>query len=140
METPLLQTKLYIPVTRPDPAAGLRTSFIPRLRLIDRLNQGLAGKLTLISAPAGFGKTTLVSHWLEQVNLTVAWLSLDQDDNDLARFLRYMIAALQTIQPAVGTEVLALLQSSPLPPSQTLFTLLINDLTAMTDKSLLVLD
>ena len=140
METPLLQTKLYIPVTRPDPAAGLRTSFIPRLRLIDRLNQGLAGKLTLISAPAGFGKTTLVSHWLEQVNLTVAWLSLDQDDNDLARFLRYMIAALQTIQPAVGTEVLALLQSSPLPPSQTLLTLLINDLTAVTDKSLLVLD
>ncbi|MCB9077742.1 MAG: tetratricopeptide repeat protein [Anaerolineaceae bacterium] len=141
MEMPLLQTKFYIPMTRPpDATGGLRTGFIPRLRLIDRLNQGLSGKLTLISAPAGFGKTTLVSHWLEQIDRPAAWLALDQDDNDLARFLRYLIAALQTIQPAVGPEVLALLQSSPRPPGRTLLTLLINDLTAIADKSLLVLD
>ncbi|MCB0211464.1 MAG: AAA family ATPase [Anaerolineae bacterium] len=140
MNTPLLQTKFYIPVTRSNPADGLRTSFVPRLRLIERLNQGLVGKLTLISAPAGFGKTTLVSHWLDQVNLPVAWLSLDKYDSDLARFLRYLIAALQTIQPAVGTETLALLQSSPIPPHHTLLTLLINDLTAIENKSILVLD
>jgi LuxR family maltose regulon positive regulatory protein len=140
MDAPLLQTKLYIPVTRPDPAAGLRASLVPRPHLIERLNEGLAGKLTLISAPAGFGKTTLVSHWLDQVEHPAAWLSLDDDDNELARFLSYLIAALQTIQPEVGTAVLTLLQSSPLPPSHTLLTLLINDLTAIPEKFALVLD
>jgi LuxR family maltose regulon positive regulatory protein len=120
MDTPLLQTKLHIPLTRPDPAAGLRTSLVPRPNLIDRLNEGLVGKMTLVSAPAGFGKTTLVSHWLDHVELPAAWLSLDDDDNELARFLSYLIAALQTIQPEVGIEVLAMLQSSPLPGSDTL--------------------
>jgi LuxR family maltose regulon positive regulatory protein len=140
MDAPLLQTKLYIPVTRPDPVAGLRTSLVPRPHLIERLNEGLAGKVTLISAPAGFGKTTLVSHWLDQLNLPAAWLSLDDDDNELARFLSYLIAALQTIQPEVGAAVLALLQSSPLPGSHTLLTLLINDLTVISEKFMLVLD
>jgi LuxR family maltose regulon positive regulatory protein len=120
MDTPLLQTKLHIPLTCPDPAAGLRTSLVPRPNLIDRLNEGLVGKMTLVSAPAGFGKTTLVSHWLDHVELPAAWLSLDDDDNELARFLSYLIAALQTIQPEVGIEVLAMLQSSPLPGSDTL--------------------
>ena len=133
MERLVLQTKLYIPQAR---VADL----VPRPYLIERLNEGLPGKLTLISAPAGFGKTTLASHWLGQLNLPAAWLTLDEDDNDLARFLTYFIAALQTIQPEVGTDVLALLQSSPLPPSHTLLTLLINDLTAISEKSLLVLD
>ncbi len=140
MDAPLLQTKLYIPATRPDPATRLRASLVPRPHLMERLNEGLPGKLTLISAPAGFGKTTLVSSWLEHVNLPAAWLSLDEDDNDWARFLTYLIAALQTIQPEVGTEVLALLQSSPLPPSHTLLTLLINDLTAISERFILVLD
>ena len=82
MDVPLLQTKLYIPAARPDPAAGLRTSLVPRPRLLDRLNEGLAGKLTLVSAPAGFGKTTLVSDWLRQSDprLRTAWLSLDDGD------------------------------------------------------------
>jgi LuxR family maltose regulon positive regulatory protein len=140
MDAPLLQTKLYIPMTRPDPATRLRTSLVPRPRLMERLNEGLPGKLTLICAPAGFGKTTLASSWLEQVNLPAAWLSLDEDDNDLARFLTYLIAALQRIQPEVGTGVLALLQSSPLPSSHTLLTLLINDLTAISERFILVLD
>ena len=113
---------------------------VPRPRLIERLDEGLPGKLTLISAPAGFGKTTLVSSWLDQVALPVAWLSLDEDDNDFARFLTYLIAALQTIRPEVGKDVLALLQSSPLPHSHTLLTLLINDLMAISEKSILVLD
>ncbi len=140
MDTPLLQTKLYIPATRPDPATRLRTSLVPRPRLMERLNEGLPGRLTLICAPAGFGKTTLVSSWLEHVDLPAAWLSLDEDDNDLARFLTYFIAALQTIRPEVGTDVLALLQSSPLPHSHTLLTLLINELTAISERFILVLD
>jgi LuxR family maltose regulon positive regulatory protein len=140
MDEPLLQTKLYIPATRPDPVARLRTSLVPRPHLMERLDAGLPGKLTLISAPAGFGKTTLVSSWLEHVNLPAAWLSLDEDDNDFARFWTYFIAALQTIQPEVGTNVLALLQSSSLPPSHTLLTLLINDLTAISERFILVLD
>jgi LuxR family maltose regulon positive regulatory protein len=140
MDAPLLQTKLYIPNTLPDPPTKSRTSFVPRPRLIERLDEGLPGKLTLVSAPAGFGKTTLVSYWLDHLKLPAAWLSLDEDDNDFARFLTYMIAALQTIRPEVGTDVLALLESSPLPDSHTILTLLINDLTAISKKFILVLD
>jgi LuxR family maltose regulon positive regulatory protein len=138
MDEALLQTKLYIPISRPDPAA--RTSLIFRPRLIEQLNEGLSGKLTLICAPAGFGKTTLASSWLEHANLPAAWISLDEDDNDLARFWTYFIAALQTIQPEVGTDVLAILQASPLPHSHALLTPLINDLTAISEKFVLVLD
>jgi LuxR family maltose regulon positive regulatory protein len=138
MDESLLQTKLYIPVTRPDPAA--RASLVPRTRLVERLDEGLPGKLTLICAPAGFGKTTLVSNWLANTNLPAAWLSLDEDDSDLARFWTYFIAAIQTIWPESGANVLALLQASPLPPSHTLLTPLINDLTAISEKFILVLD
>jgi LuxR family maltose regulon positive regulatory protein len=140
MDTPLLQTKLYIPTPRAGPAMQHRSSLIPRPHLLERLNEGLPGKLTLISAPAGFGKTTLVSDWLAHLKLPAAWLSLDEDDNDLGRFFSYLVAALQTILPDVGSEVLALLHSSPLPSSHTLLTLLLNDLTALAQKSVLVLD
>jgi len=75
MDETLLRTKLSIPLTRADPASGL----VPRPHLIARLNEGLAGTLTLVSAPAGFGKTTLVSAWLRQVDLPAAWLSLDEN-------------------------------------------------------------
>lgn len=81
METPLLHTKLYIPPPRPD--------LVPRLRLIGRLNQGLQGPLTLITAPAGFSKTTLVSAWVGQSQRQMGWLSLDQPNNDPSRFLTY---------------------------------------------------
>ncbi len=140
MDAPLLQTKLFIPTPRSAPASKRSASLVARPRLLERLNQGLPGKVTLISAPAGFGKTTLLSDWLAQLNLAAAWLSLDQDDNDLARFLSYLIAAVQTIQPDLGTQVLALLQSSPLPATHTLLTLLINDLTARSEQVILVLD
>jgi LuxR family maltose regulon positive regulatory protein len=98
MSTLILATKLYIPPTRPE--------LVPRPRLIERLNeilgqkQGFDRKLTLISAPAGFGKTTLVSDWFHQSKVPVAWLSLDESDNDLTRFLTYFVAALQTIESA----------------------------------------
>mgnify|MGYP001156492518 FL=1 len=75
MDETLLQTKFSIPLTRSDPASGL----VPRPLLTARLNEGLAGPLTLVSAPAGFGKTTLVSSWLRQVDLPAAWLSLDEN-------------------------------------------------------------
>jgi len=89
MTTPLLTTKLYIPPVRPN--------LVSRPRLIERLNEGITRKLTLISAPAGFGKTTLLSKWVSSCRHPVAWLSLDERDNDPARFWTYFVAALQTI-------------------------------------------
>ena len=91
MSTPILATKLYIPPPRP--------KVVLRPRLIERLNEGLHRKLTLISAPAGFGKTTLVSEWVAGCERPAAWLSLDEGDNDPTRFLAYLVAALQTIAP-----------------------------------------
>ena len=94
MSTPILATKLYIPPPRPN--------VVLRPRLIERLNEGLHRKLTLISAPAGFGKTTLVSEWVAGCERPVAWLSLDEGDSDPTRFLTYLVAALQTIAPKIG--------------------------------------
>src|SRR5215475_11193792 len=136
----ILQTKLYIPFIRPNPETGLGSRFTPRPALIQQLNEGWARRLTLVSAPAGFGKTTLVSSWLQHVNHPSVWLSLDEDDNDFARFWMYFIAALQTIHPEVGTSMLAMLQSSPLTHSHSLLTLLINDLATIQEKFILVLD
>lgn len=87
---PLLATKLYIPPVPPE--------LVPRLCLIERLNAGLARKLTPVSAPAGFGKTTLLSEWVAGTGQGVAWLSLDEGDNDLKRLLTCIVAALQTVQ------------------------------------------
>ena len=97
MSTPILATKLYIPRPRPN--------VVSRLRLLERLNEGLDRKLTLLSSPAGFGKTTLISAWLAGCGRRAAWLSLDEGENDLTRFLIYLIAALQTIGPNVGKGV-----------------------------------
>ena len=90
-DLPLLQTKLYIPYLRPDPSttdreSALRPRLVPRPRLIARLNAGMRRKLTLISAPAGFGKTTLLGEWIAGCGAPVAWLSLDKGDNEPARF------------------------------------------------------
>jgi len=86
--TTILATKLYLPPPRP--------KIVLRQRLIERLNEGLLCKLTLISASAGFGKTTLVSEWVGVCERPVAWLSLDEGNNDPTRFLTYLVAALQT--------------------------------------------
>jgi LuxR family maltose regulon positive regulatory protein len=95
MNTPLLKTKLYVPPIRPE--------LVSRPRLIERLNAGMTRKLTLISTPAGFGKTTLLSEWAGSCGQPVAWVSLDEGDNDPARFWTYLVAALQTIETRQGT-------------------------------------
>ncbi|WP_201785888.1 LuxR C-terminal-related transcriptional regulator [Longilinea arvoryzae] len=97
-------------------------------------------KLALISAPAGFGKTTLVSEWIDRCGRRVAWLSLDEGDNDPARFLSYLVAALQTIVAGIGEGLLAALQSSQLPPIESLLTTLLNEIATIQDKFLLILD
>ncbi|HEX6551596.1 MAG TPA: AAA family ATPase, partial [Ktedonobacteraceae bacterium] len=111
-----------------------------RPRLLERLNEGLHGKLILISAPAGFGKTTLVSAWLAGSPRPAAWLSLDAGENDLTRFLTYLVAAVQTIAPTIGEGVLAILQSPQPPPLESILTALLNDLTNIKYPFVLVLD
>jgi LuxR family maltose regulon positive regulatory protein len=137
MTMPLLTTKLYIPPARP----GL----VSRQRLLAQLDEGLARKLTLVCAPAGFGKTTLVSEWLHTLGARqtppqrVAWLSLDEGDNDPVRFWRYVVAALQTVDDSLGKAAQAALElpqpsllESPQPPSFEAFvTALINTVAAL---------
>ncbi len=134
MSTPILATKLYIP-----PA---RTDLVPRPHLIKRLNDTVNSKLTLISAPAGFGKTTLVSSWVANCGRPAAWLSLDEADNDPARFMLYFIAALQTIAPDIGAGVLGVLQASQpqKPPPELTLTTLLNEISALSNNFILVLD
>ena len=103
--------------------------------MVERLNEGVSSgcKLTLVSAPAGFGKTTLVSEWVAGCGQPVAWLSLDAGDNDPARFLAYFVAALQTISAGIGAGVLAALESPQPPPTEPLLTTLINEITTLPD-------
>src|SRR5438034_3923734 len=120
MPTPLLATKLYIPRLRPN--------VVSRPRLIERLNEGLHRNLTLISAPAGFGKTTLASAWVASCDRQVAWLSLDEGDSDPTRFLTYLVAALRTIAANIGEGVLGVLQSpqpTHQPPTASILTALL---------------
>jgi LuxR family maltose regulon positive regulatory protein len=138
-DLPLLTTKLYIPPVRPE--------LVSRPRLIERLNQGPRSgrKLTLISAPAGFGKTTLVSEWTQAMGgatppKAVAWLSLDDGDNDLARFLTYFIATLnrvEGIEATIGKEALSMLQSPQPLPTEDILTSLINEIAAIPDRIVL---
>src|SRR6266567_4845014 len=132
MSTPILATKLYLPRLRPN--------VVSRPRLLERLNEGLHRNLILISAPAGFGKTTLVSQWLAAGPRLTAWLSLDEGENDPARFLTYLVAALQTIAATLGEGALGVLQSPQPPPPEAILTALLNDLTTIQDQFVLVLD
>jgi LuxR family maltose regulon positive regulatory protein len=108
------------------------------LRLLERLNEGV--KVTLISAPAGFGKTTLVSEWVAHARVPTAWLYLDEGDNDLARFLVYFVAALQTIGAPIGQGLLESLESNQLPPISSMMTTLINQIAAVPTNFVLILD
>lgn len=132
METPLLHTKLYIP--------QLPSNHVARPHLIQKLNQGLKSKLTLVAAPAGFGKTSLLSEWVHQSAQRIAWLSLDKDDNDLARFLLYVIAAIQEIDERFGLELQTSLQAPQPPPIEILLTMLVNEIDTIEDDFYLVLD
>jgi len=134
MPATILATKLYLPPPRPNA--------VLRPHLLDLLNDGLAAnhRLTLISAPAGYGKTALVSAWVASSHRPTAWLSLDEADSDPTRFLTYLIAALQTIAPQVGTG-LANALSSPQPPStEAILTALLNEVATIQDPFTLVLD
>jgi LuxR family maltose regulon positive regulatory protein len=139
---PLLQTKLHIP--------PIRSGLVRRPRLLEHLNAGLDRKLSLMSAPAGFGKTTLVSEWLDDLRVDAAgetrivggtaWLSLDEGDNDPTRFLAYLTAALQTIEPDIGKGMSVALQSSEPPPAEAALASLINDIAAIPATMILALD
>jgi LuxR family transcriptional regulator, maltose regulon positive regulatory protein len=134
MPGPLLETKLHIPRRRP----GL----VARPRLIDRLSRGAESALTLVSAPPGFGKTSLLADWLAAAGVDercTAWLSLDQRDNDPALFWTYLVAALKTAVPGVGGSALSLLES-PQPPMDIVRATLINDLGATSSDVVVVLD
>jgi LuxR family maltose regulon positive regulatory protein len=128
---PVLSTKLYIPPPPP--------KVVARPRLIEQLNDSLltSRKVTLISAPAGFGKTTLVTEWIPDCGRPAAWLTLDERDNDVARFLIYLISSLQTISPHLGAGLLDVLQSSPI---ESILTALLNEIAAMSDDFIVVLD
>ena len=131
----LLVTKLAAPPVRAD--------LTPRPRLTDQLQQGLQRPLTLVAAPAGFGKTTLLCAWLERSHLPVAWMTLERGDNDLTRFWSYVFNALERIAPGSGAAALALLEGSqirPLPPMETVLTVWINELTTLPQHVALVLD
>lgn len=132
MSAALLATKLFIPPARP--------KAVLRPQLFKRLNQGLDNKLILISAPAGFGKTTLLSEWVASCSLPVAWLSLDEGDSDPSRFIAYLVASLQTLAPNIGARVLAVLQSPQLPPLEQILTALLNEITTTLEDFVLILD
>lgn len=135
----LISTKLYVPGTRP--------SLVPRSRLIARLDAGLHCKLALLAAPAGSGKTTLLADWVQHLSseregahLPVAWLSLEEGDSEPARFLIYLVAALQHIVPSAGESILAMLTATPSIQATTLLPTLVNDLAASQAGGVLVLD
>jgi LuxR family maltose regulon positive regulatory protein len=119
---PLLRTKLYI--------SALQSEIVARSQLVQQLNAGLLRTATLISAPAGFGKTTLLREWITDQDLEVAWFSIDQGDNDPIRFWAYVVAALQCIEPDLGEHIFAALQT-PQPPSiDSLLADLINEISS----------
>jgi LuxR family maltose regulon positive regulatory protein len=132
MTISLLKTKLHIP--------PLRSELVSRPRLIERLEMGLPGKLTLVSAPAGFGKTTLLSEWVTQLRIPVAWLSLDKEDNDVVRLWTYLITALQMAKADLGEDVLRLLRAPRQPAARAVLTVLLNEMAALPQGVLLVLD
>jgi len=134
MMGPLLETKLHVP--------RRRSSLVSRPRLNERLNDVAESELTLVSAPAGFGKTTLLAEWLAAApadSWSRAWLSLDQRDNDSALFWTYVVRALQATAEDVGAAALSLLES-PRPPLDAVLTSLLNDLDAVSNDVVLVLD
>ncbi len=136
MQTRFLETKFYIP--------SWREGGVTRPCLLEHLQSGLdeRRKLTLVSAPAGYGKTTLIAEWLGTIanDSRIAWLSLDESDNDLSRFLGYWVASFRRANESLGANAQSLLDMPQLPPLNSFLDGLINDLSALEDSILLVLD
>ena len=132
MATTLLRTKLYRPARK--------DNLVKRSQLISRLDSGSKRKLTLVSAPAGFGKTTLVSEWIDKTSKPCAWLSLDNDDNELQRFLIYLVNAIKQIDNSVGDEVLKVLNATKTEPEKDLLIKFADELGDINDNFTLVLD
>jgi LuxR family maltose regulon positive regulatory protein len=129
---PILKTKLYIPAVRP--------GRVTRTRLMTLLEESVAQELTLISAPAGYGKTTLLAEWATITRLPVAWFSIDTADNDPNRFFTYISEAINGVHPGAGDHALEMLGSSGLLPLQAVISTLLNNLCEVTDPFVLVLD
>ena len=132
MTTQIITTKLFVPSPRPE--------LVSRPRLLERLERGAAGKLTLITAQAGFGKTSLLAEWIKRRDQPVCWLSLDEGDNDLHRFLEYLIAALRKFNHDLGENLLLALQSPERQEAENLLTGLINEITTAGQPLILILD
>ena len=128
-----LMTKLYLP-----PA---RQTLVDRPVLLDQLTEGLKGRLTLVSAPAGFGKTSLVAAWRKQCETPLAWVSLDEEDNEPLRFLDYLIGALQMVDADLGDESAELLnKSASTPPVKVVLTSLLNEINAYDKEFVMAFD
>ena len=132
MSIPILSTKFFIPTSR--------STVVPRIQLIDRIQRGLSRRLTLISAPAGFGKTTLLADCVGKIKEPVGWISLDEQDNDKVRFLKYFINAIQQIEKGIGDNSLLALQSQQPLETEILVTGLINDIADINHPFVVVLD
>lgn len=134
MARPVIATKLYVP--------KLRRGLVARPRLGERLRRGAESRLTLVSGPAGFGKTTLLAEWLGETSgedRSVAWLSLDPSDNEPVSFWTYVVNALQTALPGLGSSALELIESAPF-PTELVLTTVLNELAAAPHGVWLVLD
>jgi LuxR family transcriptional regulator, maltose regulon positive regulatory protein len=129
---PILATKLFVP--------SLGSKIVPRSRLIERLNEGLELKLTLISAPAGYGKTTLAAEWIAGSGRPAAWLSLDEGESDITRFLLYLVAAFQSIDVKIGKDLSAALRAPQPPSAESILTTLLNEIACVPESIVLVLD
>ena len=132
MALSLTSTKLIIPPPQ--------QALVPRLRLFDKLNQGLSKKLTLISAPAGYGKTMLLSAWANEYQIPLAWITLEEGENDLVRFLAYLVGALDKFKPGISGSFTDLLLSPQLPPGSDFVSDLINEINLIQKTFVLVLD
>jgi LuxR family maltose regulon positive regulatory protein len=132
LKPPLLQTKISVPL--------LPAEFVHRHRLTERIGQGVKGLLTLISAPAGFGKTNLLIEWAAETKSPIAWLTIDEEDNDPSRFLSYLIGAIQAVNPGLGEEALDFIQSTKGRGLETGVTLLLNEISVLRKNLILALD
>ncbi|MFA9558975.1 LuxR C-terminal-related transcriptional regulator [Evansella sp. AB-rgal1] len=132
MSTPILNTKLHMPHNP--------TKLVQRPRLIEVMDEGLGGKVSLISAPAGFGKTTLVSEWIKHSSVSVAWLSLDEKDNDITQFITYLVASLRTLNDELLEEYSEAIQNLNTLGIEAVLTIIINEMETFPENFILILD